>query len=374
MVIICIGITLAYLVLIGSFVYGFDTIEPYETKNTTPKTKFSVVIPFRNEANNLPKLLESIHALNYPSNHFEVILVNDASEDDSVEIIQSSTQNYPTDIRITQNKRHSNSPKKDAISSAINQAKHEWIITTDADCILPQNWLQTFNAFLQETSTFCVAAPVTYHLDNSFLNRFQWLDLMSLQGATIGGFGLKKPFLCNGANFAYKKSLFFELSGFNGNSNIASGDDLFLLEKATQKHPKKVHYLKSEDAIVKTNAQPNWKSLVSQRVRWAAKTTAYKNGFGKLTGFLVFLMNFMVVLSLILSLLNLFNFRIFGYILTIKCSIDFYLIFKTARFLNQKYALKSYLTGFIIYPFFSVYIALVSIMSDYSWKGRTFKK
>ncbi|MDO6761778.1 glycosyltransferase [Tamlana sp. 2_MG-2023] len=374
MVIICIVITLAYLFLIGSFVYGFDKTKTFKAKDTLARIPFSVIIPFRNEANNLSKLLESLHALNYPTNLFEVILVNDASEDNSVEIIQSLSENSLTDIRIIENQRHSNSPKKDAITSAIYKAQNDWIITTDADCVLPQNWLKTFDAFIQETNTLCVAAPVTYHLENSFLNRFQWLDLMSLQGATIGGFGLKTPFLCNGANFAYKKSLFFELSGFIGNSNIASGDDLFLLEKATQKHPNNVHYLKSEDAIVKTNAQPNWKSLVSQRVRWAAKTTAYKNGFGKLTGILVFLMNFMVVLALILSLLNLFNLKVFGCILTIKCSIDFYLIFKTTRFLNQQYALKSYLTGFIVYPFFSVYIALVSIMSDYSWKGRAFKK
>ncbi|KAB1067972.1 glycosyltransferase [Tamlana haliotis] len=374
MVLTALLITLSYLILIGGFIYGFDKVKDFKEKNTGPKTRFSVIIPFRNEANNLVRLLASIEALNYPKDLFEIILVNDDSEDDSVAIITSFKEKYQGKLSVINNQRKSGSPKKDAITSAINQAQYEWIITTDADCVLPQGWLKTYDAFIIENISLCIAGPVTYHLENSFLNRFQWLDIMSLQGATIGGFGLKKPFLCNGANLAYTKSLFLELSGFDGNSNIASGDDLFLLEKATHKYPKKVHYLKSSTAIVKTNAQPHWKSLISQRVRWAAKTTAYKNGFGKLTGILVFFMNFLVVLLSVLSLLELFSFKIFSFILIAKCGIDFYLIYKTTVFFNQKHPLKSYLTGFLIYPFFSVYVALVSIFSDYNWKGRSFNK
>ncbi|WP_194766610.1 glycosyltransferase [Tamlana sp. I1] len=374
MVLIGITITLTYLFLIGSFVYGFDKIETFKLRDIPVKTVFSVIIPFRNEAENIPNLLKSIENLNYPKSLFEIILVNDESDDHSVEIISSWHQNSNTKIRIIQNQRSSNSPKKDALTTAIKEAKNDWIITTDADCILPKYWLNTFDAFIQQNQTFCIAAPVTYHLETNFLNRFQWLDILSLQGATIGGFGIKKPFLCNGANFAYKKDLFLELSGFEGNTNIASGDDLFFLEKVIKNHPEKVHYLKSDQAIVKTNAEPSWKQLMSQRVRWAAKTTAYKNVFGKLAGVLVFLMNFWIVTALILSIFSLFPFKTALYLLIIKCSIDFYIIFKTAHFFNQVHALKSYILGCVIYPFFSVYVASLAIFSNYSWKGRTFKR
>jgi hypothetical protein len=71
------------------------------------------------------------------------------------------------------------------------------------------------------------------------LDHFQQLDLTSLQGATIGSFGLNKAFMCNGANFAYTKSLFEKLNGFDGNNKIASGDDVFLLQKAVEKFPEK---------------------------------------------------------------------------------------------------------------------------------------
>jgi hypothetical protein len=62
------------------------------------------------------------------------------------------------------------------------------------------------------------------------LHHFQQLDIASLQGATIGSFGINKGFMCNGANFVYQ-ILFQELNGFHGNDTIASGDDVFLLQK-----------------------------------------------------------------------------------------------------------------------------------------------
>ena len=380
MILISLVITITYLILIGSFVFGIDKIAVFKLEDIPSKTRFSIVIPFRNEAENLPDLLKSIDTLNYPKHLFEIIFVDDESEDNSVEIIQKVLdtsrlhQDTRTDISIISNKRKTNSPKKDAITSAIKKAKYDWIITTDADCQLPIFWLDSFDEYIQKNNAVCIAAPVAYHNDNSFLNQFQILDILSLQGATIGGFGINKPFLCNGANFAYKKSIFIEVNGFKDNTNIASGDDIFLLEKISKKQPKYVHYLKCEQVIIKTQPQPNWANLVSQRVRWAAKTSTYNNWFGKLTGLVVLLMNTLIVIGLILSIIGVLNFKILLYILVIKFNLDFFLIYKSASFFNQKNILKNYIFGFLIYPFFSVYIAFISSFSGYKWKGRDFKK
>lgn len=373
MTILSIIITILYLVLIGCFAFGFDKVETFKIKDSPADTKFSLVIPFRNEAENLPLLLNAIHSLKYPTELFEVIFVDDDSEDDSVKIISKATVHYPN-ISIVKNERTSNSPKKDAISTAINIAKNDWIITTDADCLLPKYWLNSFNEYIQKTNSSCIAAPVSYIEANSFLNRFQLLDMLSLQGATIGGFGITKPFLCNGANFAYKKELFNDVNGFEGNSHTASGDDIFLLEKVAKKYPNQLHYLKSAQAVVLTKAQPNWAGLVSQRVRWAAKTSAYNNWFGKLTGLIVLLMNTLIITSTILAIVGAFNVKVFLYLLIIKFNIDFYLIYKSAVFFNQKSVLRTYIVSFLFYPFFSVYVAFTSMFSNYKWKGRSFKK
>ncbi len=373
MTIISIIITLLYLILIGSFTFGFDKVAIFKNKDSLLVTKFSIVIPFRNEAENLPLLLKSMHSLQYPTELFEVIFVDDESEDESVEIISKATTQHPN-ISIVKNERTSNSPKKDAISTAIKIAKNEWIITTDADCVLPKYWLNSFDEYIQKTNAICIAAPVSYLDANNFLNRFQIFDMLSLQGATIGGFGINKPFLCNGANFAYKKELFNTVNGFEGNTHTASGDDIFLLEKVAKNYPTQLHYLKSAQAVVLTKAQPTWAALVSQRVRWAAKTSAYNNWFGKLTGLIVLLMNTLIITSTILAIVGAFNVKVFFYLLIIKFNIDFYLIYKSAVFFNQRSVLKSYIVAFLFYPFFSVYVAITSIFSNYTWKGRSFKK
>ena len=375
MTLIIICITIAYLFLIGSFIFGFDKIKTFKIDDSESKTSFSVIIPFKNEAENLSDLLQSISELNYPKNLFEVILVNDESDDESVKIIETFITNSPQgNIRVIDNERKTNSPKKDAINKAINEAKFEWIITTDADCVVPKYWLDSFDNFIQNNDTNFIVAPVCYHKIDAFLKRFQILDFISLIGATIGGFGIKKPFLCNGANLAYRKGFFNLVEGFEGNSNIASGDDIFLLEKAIKHNLKQVHYLKSEQVIVKTKPQQNFSELLSQRIRWAAKTSSYNNLFGKFTGLLVLLMNASIVCSLLFVLIGVLDVRLLGYIFTIKFSIDFLLIFKTARFLNQEKYLSTYVLSSLLYPFFSVYVAFVSVFNGYKWKGEYYKK
>lgn len=376
MVLISIIITLLYLLLIGSFVIGFDKIPVFKLKDLKAKTTFSVIIPFRNEAEHLPHLLASIDALEYPNHLHEIIFVDDESDDESVDLIMRFLTNVrnDTNIKVITNERISNSPKKDAITTAIKQAKHNWIVTTDADCMLPKYWLTSFDEYIQNCNPKCIVAPVAYKDENSFLNRYQTLDFLSLQGVTIGGFGIKKPFLCNGANFGYQKELFETLNGFEGNNNTASGDDIFLLEKVVNANPKNVNYLKCEHAIVSTKAQPTWKALKEQRVRWVAKTSAYKNTFGKVIGLIVLLMNGLTLVLLALSILNQFSFKSFIYIVIIKLSIDFLLIYKSASFFNQKHILHSYFLSFFIYPFFSVYIAFIALFKGYKWKGRSFKK
>lgn len=380
MLLFSIIITVSYLALIGCFVFGFDKVKHFKITNLSAKTKFSILIPFRNEAEQLPDLIKSIETLNYPKHFFEIIFIDDDSEDDSVGVIEKVLDisqlngNTRTNVTIIQNKRKTNSPKKDAITTGIDNAKYNWIITTDADCILPKFWLDSFDEFIQKTNTKCIVAPVTYHISNTILNRFQLLDILSLQGATIGGFGIKKPFLCNGANFAYQKELFKALHGFKGNTNIASGDDIFLLEKVAKKYPEKLHYLKCEHAIVKTKSQPTWDSLISQRLRWASKTSVYNHWFGKLTGLSVLLINVLLIALALLTIIGIFKVKTLLYILVIKFNIDFYLIYNSASFFNQKEVLRSYIFGFIMYPFFSVYIAFLSIFKTYKWKGRRFKK
>ncbi len=370
-------IILLYLFLIGVFVIGFDKVKEYRLRDLAPKTTFTVVIPFRNEAENLPKLIASLLNLNYPKDLFEILLVNDDSEDQSVDIIKkhlSQNKSNRLFIKIIDNKRLTQSPKKDAITTAVSQAKHEWILTTDADCTVPNYWLDSFDNYIQDHSLKMIAGPVTYNSNNRLFNAFQTLDFLSLIGATIGAFGIRKPFLCNGANLAYKKDFFTSLNGFEGNSNIASGDDIFLMEKALKEDKNAVHFLKSDQSIVNTAPQKNIKDLLSQRIRWASKTRHYNNTFAKIVGLLVLIANASIVISIVLTALGLFKTKTFAYLFFIKIAIDYLLLYKTSQFFNKQEALKHYVWSCFIYPFFSVYVAFIALFTNYKWKGRSFKK
>lgn len=379
-------ITVCYGVLIVSLVIGFHKVKVFSADKTNPKTKFSIVIPFRNEAENLPVLLQSISELEYAKELYEFIFVNDDSDDDSVEVIdkcqveRSRDLSRPFDsaqgnIRIIKNIRFSNSPKKNAITTAINQTKNNWIITTDADCKLPKKWLQTLDCFIQQKNPNMVVGGVNYEVSNSFLQRFQLLDFLSLQGTTIGGFGLKNPFLCNGANLAYKKSVFKELNGFEGNNHIASGDDVFLFEKFLKFDKKSVQFLKSKDVIVTTFPVNSWKDLVHQRVRWASKSSQVSLPTVKLVGLLVFVVNATLLLTLVLGAVQILSLTYFFNLFVFKFLIDLLLFVPTIQYYHQtKNFVKSYILSSILYPVFSVSVVVYSLFFKFSWKGRDFKK
>lgn len=379
MLIFLLLITIVYILLIGSLLYGWKKIPETNLSGKNPKTQFSVIIPYRNEAENLTALLQSIANIEYPWGNFEIFLVNDASEDNSHEICSRFKEVHSEiTIHLLENIRTSGSPKKDAITTAIKKANHEYILTTDADCILPTTWLQTFNEMVLDSKAHLIAGPVAF--EKSFngngkrhLHNFQEIDLMSLQAAGVGGFGLDKAFMCNGANLCYQRSAFIEVEGFDGNNNISSGDDVFLLQKFSEKGFK-LKYLKSKEAIVLTKPQPDLDSLLSQRIRWAAKTPAYKSNFGKLLGLAVLLMNFFLLAGGFLALFSYIPYEPVLIMFLLKFNLDFALIYQSATFFNRQEVLRNYFWSSIVYPFFSSYVAILSLFKGFEWKGRKFVK
>ena len=388
LIIICL-----YVLLIGEFAVAYWRLPNYIPKAQTVPLGFSIIIPFRNEAVHLPQLLQAIAQINYPHDHFEVLLINDDSQDKSVAIIEEFIQSHPQlSIVCLHSVRTSGSPKKDALTLGIQHSKHPWIVTTDADCSFPNSWLITITRCIQDKKPKMIAGPVVISAgaSHSFMHAFEQLDSLSLLGATLGGFGMKMPFMCNGANLIYEKSAFIAQDGFKNNTHIASGDDHFLLEKFVQAYPKQVHYLKSTHAMVTTQAQQSWLGIVSQRVRWASKTSSYTFWFAKMVGILVLLANLitaalLIILPVYLCLGSAFyavdtafakaiSLEIPLLILVLKWGVDFVLIARTAQFANRKQFLKWYPLVMLFYPFINTYIALKSLFSSYEWKGRQFSK
>jgi cellulose synthase/poly-beta-1,6-N-acetylglucosamine synthase-like glycosyltransferase len=366
-------ISIIYLILLLLLIVGIRKLKVFQPFETNFNKSFSIIIPFRNESIHLNYLLQSLKNLDYPSSNFEIILVNDSSTDDSEKLVRQFIDQHSTiQIKLIQNNIDAKSPKKEAIEKAINWAQFEWIITTDADCVVPEKWLQSFDNFIQITPCDMIIAPVIFTSDSSFLQDFQQLDFLSLMGATQGGFGIGFPFLCNGANLCYQKSVFMDVNGFEGNTNIASGDDIFLMEKFLNHDKKSVKYLKSTESVVQTQPQKTVKEFINQRIRWAAKTSAYKNKVGKLVGLIVLSMNLWLFLSPLLLSLKWISFPAITIIWLIKLFIDFILLWQIAGFYRIKISITKYLIFSFMYPFYTVIVGFLSYGKGYEWKDRRF--
>lgn len=373
---------LFYTLAMGTLVYGFTRQKTFSSnkhketgfEGNTSVTQFSIVIPFRNEEMNLPTLLNSLQQLTYPTSKFEVILVDDASEDKSEELIKKYLIKNPAldNFRIIKNVRTTASPKKDAIKTAINSANNDWILTTDADCSFNAQWLNIYDNYIQLHNPSMIAGPVLYSANGNFISQFQLLDGLSLQAVTMSSFGLKIPILCNGANIAYKKDAFETVNGFSDNDHIASGDDIFMLEKMLQLDKTKVHFLKSEHAIVRTQPQPTWPEVINQRIRWASKTKHQRNGISQSLGMLVFLTNLFIIVGVLFAMNDLKFLPYFLAFFLLKFIIDLSIILMTSRFFKAHIKGIYFMFSALCYPYIIVGVVLGSLIGTYTWKGRKF--
>ena len=372
--IVLVLVLLVYAILIIQLILGFNKVKSFEKTDISPKTAFTIVVPFRNEEKNLDRLLQSLSQLNYPISLVQIVMVDDFSKDNSTLIYNKWRLNHQeVDTTLLENLVLSNSPKKDALGRAIPIAKHEWIVTTDADCIVNKNWLLTLDNYIQTNNPKMIIGAVMYKAKNNWFHHFQQLDLMSLQGVTIGSFGIGKPFMCNGANFAYTKNFFNEIGSFGGISDKASGDDVFLLQKAVNTNKDKVHYLKHSDSIVKTKPENDLFKLFMQRVRWAGKSTGYKSTYAKFLAVIVLLTNLSLTSAFCLLPFALLNWKIVLIVFLTKYIVDYILLYKSNTYLRKgKFFVP--IASSIVYPFFSSLVGIYSLFGSFSWKGRTFKK
>ena len=371
------GICLCYIILLLSLLYGWRNLKYNPASVPSSETAFSIIIPFRNEQVHLPGLFDSLKRLKYPTQKFEILLINDSSEDDSEKMVQEFRKMQPDlSIELLQNRRESISAKKDAIKVGIEKSRFEYIATTDADCKVPENWLQGFDAQIESEDSDLIAAPVILdqvHPKDPLFRKFDLIDFMSLQATTIGAFGLGRPFICNAANLCFKKKAFQEVGGYKQSSNYAGGDDVFLLQKFKE-HERKIDFIRCINMIVTTAAQKDLRSFLQQRLRWAAKSAGYKDSFARFAALTVFLMNAAMIIGLVLCLFDASYLQWLMITFLIKFNLDFMLIYKAAVFFDRKASMRSYAWSSIAYPLFSSGIALTSIFVGFKWKGRDYRK
>lgn len=350
---------------------GWDDTPEWEIpEEYVPQSKVSVVIAARNEAKFISECIESIIRNKYPEHLLEIIVVNDHSEDDTKEVIEKF--DHPQLILINLN---GGSGKKKALEQGIKKAKGTLIACTDADSIVPENWLMSFVSFYEKNDSKCIAGPISYRTDKSLLQRFQFLDALNNMCVTANGITKQSYFMANGANLFFSKSVFEEIGGYSKNSTYASGDDMFLIQEIANKYTKGVSFLKSIQATVKTQPETTFQALKNQRTRWATKSKAYSNkNIMRIQGF-VFCFVVVIIVNLLMSPFGV-GLSLFGFLfaLFIKWTMDYLYLSKMSDFFEERDPLKSFFgasIGFIIYILFAGWKALRP--TSYTWKGRRTK-
>lgn len=367
-------------VLYAAVIFYYNTswraIPEYAPKNIMiPSTGFSIIIPARNEAGNIGPLLDSILSQTYSRDLFEVIVVDDHSTDETAAVVRRYEG-----VRLLQLKEDRiNSYKKKAIETGIAAAKNDWIVCTDADCIVTPDWLHVLASFIGDKAPVFVAAPVSFipgaskGKKESVLYIFQALDFLTLQGITGASVAGKKHNMCNGANLAYKREVFYEVDGFKGIDNIASGDDMLLMHKIWKRYPEQIGYLKSKEAIVETEAASTWKAFFNQRIRWASKATSYDDKRIFIVLLLVYLFNCSFLALLVLSFFNIIYLYAFLVFIVLKTLIEISFVGRVSRFFNRRHLLKYFFFFQPLHIGYTIISGFLGTFGSYEWKGRKVK-
>ena len=321
----------------------------------------SVIIPFKDESRHLPAL---IHSLNRQSHqNWELVLINDHSEDDSLCLLNQLLQQFSHPYKLINATGHG---KKTALQEGVNAVLNPVVVTTDADCTFHPDWLATLSSYYQLHQPDLLIGPVGIRNSKGLLSRFQAIDFAALQISGGAAALAKQPIMCNGANLMCRKDLY---QSTNLQTEIASGDDMFLLEWLKEQG-KEIHYIKSNKALVETESITSLKDFIQQRARWAAKAPKYKDKQIIRTGLTIALSNFIIVLCLVFSIWLPDFIKVFLFLLTVKSLCDFILLKAGSRTFRISISLLEVLIWQLFYPFYSLSVLVYPLFFKLKWKSR----
>lgn len=362
-----------YTVLLLLYRYWWSKQAPLQLPATfQPTTSFSILIPARNEEQSISVCLRSILQLNYPLHLFEVIVIDDFSDDATV----ATAKQFPG-VQVVELKEilHEkiNSYKKKAIEVGVEKANGNYIVTTDADCVVPANWLRNFAFIIQQQPTVFIAAPVAMKEESSAIKLFQSLDFLTLQGITAASVGAGFHSMCNAANLCYSKEAFYKVDGFKGVDHIASGDDMLLMHKLYDAFPTQIHYCKAVDSIVHTNPVETVGEFFRQRIRWASKADQYDDKRIFWVLLLVYLLNIFFVVLFVAACFNSSLWMLFAGSLIFKIIIELVFLIPVAGFFRKMNLLFWFPLAQPFHIVYTIVAGWLGKFGSYEWKGRKVK-
>ncbi|MGZ3755188.1 MAG: glycosyltransferase family 2 protein [Mucilaginibacter sp.] len=362
-------LTSLYLLVLVYLIRGWLRLKQPPTITVSPTTKVTVLIAARNEEERIDYTIIDILAQDYPKHLMEVIIVDDHSTDRTSEIILSYASQGVILLQLKEDKPL-NSYKKKAIAEAIRLSTGDLMVATDADCRMGPKWLSTIVGYYETEKSVMISSPVTYFEEKSLFELMQTLEFSYLIGIGAAFIGNGRASTCNGANLAYRKDIFYEVGGFKGIDDLASGDDELLLQKVAERYPGKIGFLKSTEAIVYTHAKHTLGEFLQQRRRWASKSVKYKDK--KVVAMVVgiWLFNLSLLVNALLGFYDSYFFKAFLVQFILKFLFETVFLLPIMSFFKRPAMVALLVLISPIHIIYFVYVGLMGNTRKYAWKGR----
>lgn len=362
-----------YSAFLISILNGLNKLKSLKL-NLIPEEFVSVLIPFRNESENIIANVKSIINQNYPDDRYEVIYINDNSTDDTLQLLIEFSKPDRIKVLSLPDNNSPNAHKKRSIAYGIEKSKGDLIVTTDADCFYSENWLRSLLSNFDAETGF-ISGPVEFIEEENLFSRIQRLEFAGLILTGAGLIGAGRPIICNGANIAYRKKVFDEVGGFKDQINLSSGDDELLMQKIATETKYKIRFSLNRDSIVKTKSNSGVNNFYQQRKRWASKGLFYKNTNLIVMLLLIFLFYFGLIIHpfLILFLSTSFLFILLLSVI-IKLLLEYLIIRKGKKMLFPKLSLKEFILAEILQVPYIIVAGFAGMFGNLKWKERKIKR
>ncbi len=382
---IALSITGIYSLTILIFSIGWMKLRTFVSSGIFDTIPISIVIACRNEENNVLQLLKSLSTQTYPKENTEIIFVNDHSTDNTKDIISRFIQDFQHIklFDLPENKTgktclpclptgRRQKGKKEALAYGIKNSNSDIIITTDADCAMNKNWLNTLVNYYIQFKPKLLVGPVAFNYrNNNIFQKLQAFEFLSLIGSGAGAIGINKPIMCNGANLLFEKSLY---ENSNIKNHITSGDDIFLMLYAKRINKKSIHFIRSKEAIVYTKPVKSVKELLNQRIRWTSKSKAYRDFDIIFTALIVTFANLVLAFSFAYTIWDFSFLNTFILLFIIKSIFDLLILIPVTKFFHTLKLLWLFFPLQIIYPFYIVFTVIFGLIGNFNWKDRYFQE
>ena len=332
------GLLLWYLIFLFLVRWRWNKIpHPEVSHNTLDATGVSIVVPVRNEQHNIEGLISSINSTVYPKQNVQIVIVDDASQDDTLAKLRhlAASQSNLVYISLSDPADFQGSFKKRALTKGIEEAEFPIIITTDADCRFQPKWIDALVSCCQVNQWAMATGPVVY-TSNQWFTPILNMELACLVAVGAVSLDYGAPNMCNGANLVFSKKKFLTIGGYSGFEQVVSGDDEFLLYKMNAQYPGRIGFVKNKQAVVETDPPASLKSLVDQRKRWGSKWKAHKSLSTRLLALLVFGFHLLFTTVLILTLLGLYPWELLLVQLLLKMTFEYLLVATVLNFLGKR--------------------------------------